>query len=115
MRFDIEQYRGNYVMHCKTKKEAETFLGFLHSIGESWCDGMLYTERSNYEKYGSNTCYEFNIGKFCNLDYFVSDGFEILEFEMFDWDNFDWDNYDISPTDKEVKNLDKFISQFAIN
>ena len=40
MRFNIEDYKGNYVMHCKTEEEAEIFCKYLHSIGRTWSTGV---------------------------------------------------------------------------
>lgn len=35
MRFNIEDYKGKYVMHCKTEEEAEDFCIYLDSIGRT--------------------------------------------------------------------------------
>ena len=33
MNFDLKNYLGYYVMHCKTEEEAENFCKFLHENG----------------------------------------------------------------------------------
>jgi hypothetical protein len=33
MMFNIDDYKGKYVMHCKTEEEAEVFCRYLVSIG----------------------------------------------------------------------------------
>lgn len=36
MRFDANDYKGRYAMHCATEKEANIFLEYLDSIGRKW-------------------------------------------------------------------------------
>lgn len=52
MRFDITQYKGKYVMHCKTREDAQTFLEFLANLGRTWCDGASYLDNLNYRYEG---------------------------------------------------------------
>ena len=33
MKFDIDNYQSNYVMHCKTKEERKIFVNFLIALG----------------------------------------------------------------------------------
>ena len=32
MKFNIDDYKGKYVMHCKTKEEVESFRKYLSSV-----------------------------------------------------------------------------------
>ena len=49
-KFRLEDYSGNYAMHCSTDKMAETFLKFLHKHGKSWRTWGSYLEET-YFKY----------------------------------------------------------------
>ena len=50
MKFNIEDYKGKYAMHCKTEEEAKDFCAYLGGIGRKWCDGGSY-DRTNYQRY----------------------------------------------------------------
>lgn len=86
MRFNIEDYKGKYVMHCKTEEEAEIFCEYLHSIGRTWGNGDSYKDDNNdriYAMYGAETCFEFNIGRYGSKQYFEEEGYTILEMKDF--------------------------------
>lgn len=88
MKFNIDDYMGNYAMHCKTKKEAKIFCRYLDSVGRKWVDGDLYLSMTNWSVYGHDTCYDFNGGTYCNKPYFLTcNCYTILEFSDFEWDN----------------------------
>ncbi|MDD4382471.1 MAG: hypothetical protein PHE21_03995, partial [Candidatus Dojkabacteria bacterium] len=48
-KFDLNKYKGKYVMHVKTKEEYDTFSKFLDSKGEKWNNGDSYLECSYWE------------------------------------------------------------------
>ena len=79
MFFDINNYKGNYVMHCKTAKEAESFCQYLHENGREWANGQRYVNQTHYSDYGSETAYNFNAGCYCNCDFYKWEDFEIIE------------------------------------
>lgn len=84
--FPIEEYTNledRVCMHCKTEEEANIFLGFLHSLGKTWCDGTSYLDRNNFDDYRRNTCYYFNDGTYCSTEWAVTENTKILEFS--DW------------------------------
>lgn len=86
MRFNIKDYKGKYVMHCKTKEEAEIFCEYLYSIGRTWGNGDSYKDDNNdriYAIYGAETCFEFNRGRYGSKQYFEADEYTILEMEDF--------------------------------
>lgn len=87
MRFNIEDYKGKYVMHCKTEEEAEIFCEYLHSIGRTWGNGDSYKDDIRdriYAMYGAETCFEFNIGRYGSKQcYEEEEGYTILEMEDF--------------------------------
>jgi len=79
MYFDINKYPGNYVMHCKTEEEAESFCRYLNENGRKWGDGHSYIDRTHYSEYKSETAYNFNNGTFCNCDFYIYYNYTILE------------------------------------
>lgn len=83
MNFDVEKYIGKYVMHCKTKEEAEIFCKYLHSIGRTWSTGDAYLLENYWDRYEEATCYSFNTGTYCNKTYYKREGYTILEMEDF--------------------------------
>ena len=83
MRFNIEDYKGKYVMHCKTEEEAEIFCKYLHSIGRTWNNGDSYLSKSYWDSYKESTCYNFNNGTYGVKQYCEEEGYIILEMEDF--------------------------------
>lgn len=113
MKFDIEDYNSCYVMHCKTKTQAEYFTSFLDSLGKRWSDGTSYLTLTYYEDYGKEICYHFTGGYVGNKEYFSDNGYIILEFDEFDWDRFKFRGVKVS---KEAEAcLINFLNTFCIN
>ena len=83
MKFNIDDYKGKYVMHCKTEEEAKDFCAYLDSIGRKWCDGVSYIIRTNYEVYEENTAYAFNESCFTDVDWYHERNYTILEWSDF--------------------------------
>lgn len=82
MIFDIKDYPSKYVMHCKTEEEAESFCEYLHSVGRKWCNGDNYLGCTEYSRYKSNTCYNFNDNCFGSLERYAGN-YTILEWSDF--------------------------------
>lgn len=76
MKFDIDKYKGRYVMLCETKEEAKDFCNFLHSIGRTWCSGDQYSEKNSFYK---NIVYYFNTGQHGSLQYAKEKGCTVLK------------------------------------
>lgn len=88
MKFNIEKYAGNYVMHCKTEEEAKDFCKYLDSIGRTWLSGAKYVDNSHWSDYGPNTTYWFNSGLYDCIEYATDTYATILEWSDFmDADN----------------------------
>ena len=90
--FDIHRYasQGQKVaMHCSKLEQAEIFAQYLDKYGYSWCTGEAYTHNDRWTAFNQDTCYNFVQGTYDNLEYFISNGFEILEFSDFNWEGFD--------------------------
>lgn len=83
MKFNIDDYKGNYVMHCKTREEAESFCEYLHSIGKCWCNGSKYSEVTHYADYGEKTAYAFNSDSYTDVNWYRKEGYTILKLSDF--------------------------------
>lgn len=84
-KFHLEDYQGNYVMHCDTEEKAKIFLEFLHRCGKSWHSKQSYLEKTNWKTYNKDTCYFFNKRTFGSLKRIEEDNYIVLEFDDFDW------------------------------
>lgn len=73
-KFNLDEYKGKYVMHCKTEEEAKDFCRVLHEAGRTWSSWLCtsYLNHTRFEQYKDKTCYYFNEGKFSDLDYAVN-------------------------------------------
>lgn len=83
MRFNIEDYKGKYVMHCKTEEEAEDFCRYLDNIGRKWHGGDSYVEFTEWNEYEEKTCYDFNDGYYAPISYYIINNYKILEWGDF--------------------------------
>ena len=88
MKFNIDDYKGKYVMHCKTEEEAIDFCKYLHSLGKEWSNGDSYFSHTNWEIYGTHTCYNFNQNEFSGISFYKAKNYTILEWENFMKNNF---------------------------
>lgn len=83
MKFNLNDYKGNYAMHCKTKEEAESFCRFLHQNGRRWSDGTSYLKNDFWDEYEDDTIYFFNE---CTYDERCSDFEE--DYIILEWSDF---------------------------
>lgn len=83
-RFNIEDYKDDYVMHCNTEEKANVFCKYLNSVGRKWNSDCSYLEVNEWAYYEEDTCYNFNYGTFCDYNSYCID-YTILEFNNFDW------------------------------
>ena len=83
MKFNINNYKGKYVMHCKTEEEAKDFCKFLESIGLEWRSGRSYLEHTDWKHYMENICYDFNRRQRSSLEYYKGNNYTILEWSDF--------------------------------
>ena len=82
MKFNINDYKGNYVMHCKTEAEAKDFCRYLNSVGRKWCGDKSYLEKTCYHDYCSDTVYYFNVGTYGSKKH-IKENYTILEWSDF--------------------------------
>ena len=85
MVFNINDYQGNYAMHCGTPIEARSFCAHLHSLGKNWGAGQSYLEFTYWTDNRENTCYGFNTNCYGSIDDFKKDC-TILEWKDFMYD-----------------------------
>lgn len=77
MKFDINNYKGKYVMHCKTEEEAKEFCSYLR------LKGVPTVGESVWRWYRTNTCYNLNYGTYADVEFYTREGFTILEWSDF--------------------------------
>lgn len=58
MRFNINDYPGNYAMLVDSREDIESFCKILDAQGRTWVDGRSYREYMPH----STTCFFFNRG-----------------------------------------------------
>ncbi len=85
MKFNIDNYKGAFVMHCKTEEEAKSFCNYLHNQGRRWRSGDSYISEHNFSKYNA---YSFNRGEYADISWFEHNNYTILEWEDFMKDTF---------------------------
>ena len=83
MKFNIDDYMGKYVMHCKTEEEAKDFCNYLHSVGRKWSSGGSYAKETNYCVYGTDSMYIFNEGLIGGIE-----SWSIRDYKILEWSDF---------------------------
>ena len=79
MKFNIDDYKGKYVMHCKTEEEVRSFCDYLRRARNR----KGYSVYSHIDLFKSKTAYNFNNGTVGDVDFYSSSGYTVLE-----WSNF---------------------------
>ena len=79
MKFNIDDYKGKYVMHCKTEEEVRSFCDYLRRARNR----KGYSVYSHIDRFKSKTAYNFNNGMVGDVDFYSSSGYTVLE-----WSNF---------------------------
>lgn len=75
MKFNIENYKGKYVIHCQTEAEAQNLVDYLKTTdwGRLWSLSCYYGEH----------VYFFNNGTWGSKEYAEKEGYTILEWSDF--------------------------------
>lgn len=84
MKFNLDDYKGNYAMHCKTLEEAKDFCKFLHRSGRKWRDKTSYLTRVEWDRHRENTVYYFNDGTYGS----IRDAARYRSCEILEWGDF---------------------------
>lgn len=79
MNFNIDDYKGKYVMHCKTKEEARSFCDYFHREKSP----LAYYGNSHMDIFQSKTAYNFNEGTIGDVEFYSSNGYKVLEWSDF--------------------------------
>ena len=82
MKFRFKDYKGDYVMWCKTEEEAKDFCRVMHESGRKWESGKSY-KINNWILEKENMCYMFNYNTFLSKEDAIDDGYTILKWEDF--------------------------------
>ena len=77
---DLEDYKGEYAMHCPTKESAKLFCNFLDENGRKWENGENYKDETNWDLFRTDNIYLFNEGL---VDCRALSSYKILEIEDF--------------------------------
>ena len=83
MKFDINDYKGKYGMHCKTEAEAIDFCNYLHSIGKRWSNMKSYLNSTEWSIYTTDSVYFFNSDLISYVDFAKRNNYTILEWSDF--------------------------------
>lgn len=83
MKFNIDDYKGKYVMHCKTEEEARDFCNHLHNMGKRWTSGRNYLGDTLWNHHREHTGYNFNSGTYSNVPWYIMNDYKILEWSDF--------------------------------
>lgn len=87
-KFNLDNYQGDYVMHCNTEDKCKKFFNFLHEYGRTWNTGESYPVTDHWiqwEDHKAQTCIWFNEGLYGDIQYALDENNTILEFDDFDW------------------------------
>lgn len=76
MKFNIEDYKGKYVMHCKTEEEAMDFCNKYLKV-------MTYLDNCCWGAFKTGTVYFFNKGTYDSMQSAKRKGYTILEWSDF--------------------------------
>lgn len=110
MKFDIRDYKGRCVMHCKTEDEAKVFCKYLDSIGRKWRSGASYLLHVGWDAYKDQICYDFNSGRHSNKAFYKRKEYKILEFSDFEWDEMTKPAFKVGD---RVRCIDEFVNPNA--
>ena len=77
----ITDVKENQVVHCRTEEEAERICKLMHEAGMKWRSGESYINITHYNECKSGMCYNVKNGTYCDEEYFVSHGYEIIPSE----------------------------------
>ena len=81
MKFNINKYKGDYAMHCKTYEEVESFRKYLSSVfadKENFSRECYMTE-TPWEKYKEKTAFNLNGFGYGSVDEYKSLNYTVLE------------------------------------
>jgi len=60
----------NIVINCKTEERAIDLLRWASGHGKKWGSGDSFLYNNEWATHGANTCYEINMGEYCNYKHY---------------------------------------------
>lgn len=88
MKFNFNNYKGKFVMHCKTEEEAIEFCEAMHEAGRKWSNGEFYLDKNYWHRCKNQIYYKFNYGVWGNS---ACEDFTILEWSDFNTSKSEFD------------------------
>ena len=79
MKFNFDDYKGKYVMHCKTREEARSFCDYFRREKNP----RSYYGEINTDIFQSKTAYNFNEELIGDVEFYSSNGYKVLEWSDF--------------------------------
>ena len=79
MKFNFDDYKGKYVMHCKTKEECLSFCDYLSRARNR----KRHSVCSHIDFFKSKTAYNFNEELIGDVEFYSSNGYKVLEWSDF--------------------------------
>jgi len=73
-------------IHCDTEEKAKVLLKFAYSFGLKWCNGDSFLEKTDYDVYRKNTCYNILNGTFAYKSFYENEddsGLKVISFDDF--------------------------------
>lgn len=99
-KFNFKNYKTcAYVMNCKTELEAKNFCAFMAANGKVWSNGENYCSNNNWGTYKANTCYNFNTNFYASIEFYIEEGYTILNYSDFDWSDNNFTKSDLRTGD----------------
>lgn len=84
-KFRLEDYKGNYLMNTKKKRQYDIFCKFLDDNDKTLCNGVGYLNGGKWSTFRKQTCIDFNVGQFCDTEYHKNQDYIVLDFSDFNW------------------------------
>lgn len=66
------------VVHCDTEEKANEILKLAEEAGKRWVYGGRFVDCSKYSEYSSKTCYDFTVGQYASVNYYMREGYNIV-------------------------------------
>ena len=79
MKFNFDDYKGKYVMHCKTREEARSFCDYFRREKNP----RSYYGEIHPDIFQSKTAYNFNEELIGDVEFYSSNGYKVLEWSDF--------------------------------
>ena len=101
MKFNIDDYKGDYAMHCKTKEEVESFSKYLNTamadIKNRPNEGAM--TQNPWDKYKEETAFNLN-----GIGYGSVDEYKSLNYTILEWSDYVEDTVCEKRIDREYLN-----------